>query len=265
MLRLADETDGIAVGPDLLIDVYDQGSGDTVLVLHGVEGVPSNIDFLTELGREHRVIAPSHPGFDRSPVPDWMDSVEDLAYLYLSYLEDLDAREVTLVGLQFGGWIAAEMAVRSTERISRLVLADSVGYKFGPPTQRDIADVFAISRDHVDKLTYHDVENAPGPMADLPSEDVMRIARNEEALVRFGWDPYLHNPRLRRWTHRIDIPTLVVWGESDGIVPPAYGREIADLIPSASFIEVAEAGHRPQVEQPRETARLVSAFVSQNS
>lgn len=265
MLRLADDTTGTLIGPDVILDVRSEGVGGTVLVLHGLEGVPSNDRFLTELARDHHVIAPSHPGFDLSPRPDRIESVEDLAYLYLDYLEQIDARDVTVVGLQFGGWIAAEMAIRSTARLRRLVLADTVGVRFSAPTQRDIADVFAMSREEVDRLTYHDPAKGPGPLAALPSEEVMRIARNEEALVQFGWEPYLHNPRLRNWLHRVDIPTLVAWGESDGIVSADYGRKFAALLPEARFELVADAGHRPQVEQPEALAKLISDFANQPS
>jgi pimeloyl-ACP methyl ester carboxylesterase len=233
-----------------------------VLVLHGVEGAAANRPFAERLARDHQVVAPSHPGFDRSPRPDWCDSVDDLAYLYLDWLDRLDAPSVVLVGMQFGGWLAAEIAVRSCSRLSHVVLVDPVGIKVGGREDRDIADVFALSRADLDALVFASPEHGPGDLSAAPEQDVLRIARNEEALALYGWEPYLHNPRLRRWLHRVTVPSLVVWGEQDGIVSPAYGKAFADEMPHSTFEVLPSAGHRPQTEQPDRLAALVREFIS---
>jgi pimeloyl-ACP methyl ester carboxylesterase len=266
MLTLIDEVTGTTVSDGVALDVTTYGAGagasagPTTLLLHGVEGARDDRAFGELLGAAQTVLAPSHPGFDLSPRPDWLDSVEDLAYLYLDWLERLDARDVTLIGCQFGGWIAAEIAVRSCARVSRLVLVDAVGIKPGSREDRDIADVFHLTRAELDRRIFHDPAKGPGDLTVAPKDDVLRLARNEEALACYGWEPYLHNPRLLRWLHRISVPTLVVWGESDGIVTPAYGRSLAAAIPGARFELVPHAGHRPQVEQPRHLADLISDF-----
>lgn len=258
MLTLVDERTGVRVTEEITLDVLSVGSGgQTVLVLHGVEGVPANRAIIERLGERASVLAPSHPGFDLSPQPSWCDSVDDLAYLYLEWLAGLDAREVVLVGFQFGGWVAAEMAVRSCERLSGLVLVDPVGIKVGGREDRDIADVFAMPRADVAARVFHDAGNAPGDLSVLPRDEVLRIARNEEALVCYGWEPYLHNPRLRRWLRRIGVPTTVVWGAEDGIVSPDYGKAFAAAIPDARFVQLESAGHCPQIERPAELARLI--------
>lgn len=262
MLTLVDRAAGTVVGSvageDVVLDVATAGAGRSALVLHGAEGREADDAFLDALARDHAVLAPSHPGFGLSPRPEWCDSVEDLAYLYLEWLDRIDARDVVLVGLQFGGWVAAEMAVRSCARIGALVLVDAVGLKLGGPTDRDIADVFSLSRGELDTRYYADPAAGPGDLTRAAGETVLHIARNEEALALYGWEPYLHNPRLHRWLGRIHAPTLVAWGENDGIVSPGYGRAYAAAVPGARFELLPGAGHRAQIEQPDRLAALVA-------
>ncbi|GAY08029.1 alpha/beta fold hydrolase [Pseudonocardia sp. N23] len=263
MLTLVDSGDGTVVGrvddADVVLDVHTSGTGPTLLLLHGVEGREADAAFVDALAERFTVLAPSHPGFGLSPRPDWCDSVEDLALLYLEWLERQDLRDVVLVGLQFGGWIAAEMAVRDRSRLGRLVLVDPVGIKVGGCADRDIADVFAMPRTEVDARNHADpARHGPGDLTRAPREQVLHIARNEEALALYGWEPYLHNPRLRRWLPRVHVPTLVAWGAQDGIVDVGYGRAYAAAIPGARFEVVDGAGHRAQVERPDTIARLVA-------
>src|ERR1700722_16534359 len=86
------------------LELYDQGSGPTILLLHGAGGLRAGAPFLHSLSAKARVAPPSHPGFGRAPLPDWISSIDDLAYLYLDLLEQLDLRDVTLVGMSMGGW-----------------------------------------------------------------------------------------------------------------------------------------------------------------
>jgi pimeloyl-ACP methyl ester carboxylesterase len=260
MLRLVDRENGTMLGDDVVLDVTRAGSGPTVLLLHGAEGAEADHRFIDALAARFRVLAPSHPGFGLSPRPDWCDSVEDLAYLYLHWLDRLGASDVVLVGLQFGGWLAAEMAVRDCARLSRLVLVDPVGVKVGGREDRDIADVFAMPRAELDARLYSDPAAGPGDLSQAPEHEVLHLARNEEALALYGWDPYLHNPRLRRWLKRISVPTLVAWGADDGIVSPGYGRAYAGAIPDSRFALIEAAGHRPQIEHPGRVADLVADF-----
>lgn len=262
MLTLVDSGSGTVVGraegEDIVLDVHTSGSGPALVLLHGAEGREANDAFIAALAERFTVIAPSHPGFGLSPRPDWCDSVEDLAYLYLEWLERQDLHDTMLVGLQFGGWVAAEMAVRDRSRLGRLTLVDPVGIKVGGREDRDISDVFAISRTELDARHYADPAAGPGDLSQASRDNVLHIARNEEALALYGWEPYLHNPRLQRWLHRIQVPTLVTWGAQDGIVSPDYGRAYADAIPGARFELLDEAGHRAQIEQPDTLAKLIA-------
>ena len=258
-LDLVDARSGVEFGNGVHLDTRVDGDGERIaLVLPGAERAEEDAAFLAALAEEFSVVAPSHPGFGRSPRPDWCRSVDDLAYVYLEWLDRSGLTDVTLVGLQFGGWVAMEMAVRSCARISHLVLVDSLGVKLGGPLEREVVDLFATPHAELDRHLYADESRGLGDLGRADPAAVLEMARNEEALVTYGWEPYMHNPRLLDWTWRITVPTTVVWGDRDGIVRPGYGRGLAGRIPGARFELVERAGHRPQVECPEDVARLIA-------
>lgn len=244
------------------LSYLDRGAGPPLLFLHGAGGLPADAPFMGGLAAHARVIAPTHPGFGRAPLPDWIDSVDDLAYIYLDLLDALDLTDVTLVGTSMGGWIAAEIATKSTARIGRLVLGDTVGIKVSDRLTRDVVDIFATDPDVLTGLSFYDRSKAPD-WSTLPDDAMEAIARNREASALYLWEPYCHNPKLPRRLHRIKVPTLVLWGEHDGIVKPAYGRAFAELIPGARFETIPNAGHVPQLEQPEAFVERVIRFIGE--
>ena len=242
-----------------VLAVVRRGAGPPLLLLHGGGGALDGAPFFDALARRFEIIAPTHPGFAATPVPEDCDSIDDLAYLYLDLMESLDLAEIVLMGFSIGGWIAAEVAVKSTARLARLVLVDAVGIKVGDRETRDIADVFIHSPAEIDRLMFHDPANAPDPAA--MSEEALRLqAHDRQSLALYGWEPYMHNPKLPGRLHRIDVPTRLIWGESDGIVGPAYGAAYRDLIPGADLVVIPEAGHLPHIERPDEFVRRVLEF-----
>src|SRR5262249_35819280 len=138
------------------LEIVERGQGRPVLWLHGEEGLDPRAAFLDRLAARARVLAPSHPGFGHSPEADFVDTVDDLAYLYLDLLAERDLREVVVVGASLAGWIAAEMAVKSTSRLAGLVLVGALGIKVGDRETRDIPDIFALPPDEVARLQYRD-------------------------------------------------------------------------------------------------------------
>jgi pimeloyl-ACP methyl ester carboxylesterase len=240
------------------------GSGPPLLFLHGGDYVAQNRPFLDRLATRFRVVVPRHPGFGTTPRPSWLRSVHDIAYLYLDLLERLDLREVLLVGSSFGGWIALEMAVRSEARLGRLVLIDSLGVKFGGREERDIADIYALPADEVLRRTFVDASRVVPDYAALDDAAALAIARDREATALYGWKPYMHDPALAHWLHRITRPALVLWGEHDGIVAPAYGERLAGALPQARFERIAGAAHYPQIEQPDRVAAHIERFAQGN-
>jgi pimeloyl-ACP methyl ester carboxylesterase len=246
---------------DVDLEVVRRGSGPTILFLHGFHTLDADARFLELLSRSASVIAPSHPGFGASQRPEDFETVYDLVHLYRELLDELPDDKVTLVGASFGGWLAAEIAASSPDRIGRLVLVDALGIKISDRETADIVDVFNTHPDTVRRLAWHDPQRAAPDYDALSDEALTRHARNWEALSLYGWEPYMYNPRLKRWLGRIALPTLVLWGESDGVVTPSYGQAYASLIPGARFALIDGAGHHPEFERPEALASCILAFV----
>jgi pimeloyl-ACP methyl ester carboxylesterase len=243
--------------------VLRRGAGDPVLLLHGLAPVDPEGPFLDLLARSAAVIAPTHPGFGHSPRPRDFDTVYDLVHLYLDLLEQLPHDRVTLVGLSFGGWLAAEIAAARNQRVARLVLADAVGIKVSDRETADILDLFNTAPAEVQRRRWHDPATWAPDYDAMDDEALVALARSRDALCLYAWQPYMYNPQLTRWLGRISVPTLVLWGASDGIVTPAYGRAYSGLIPGARFEVIAAAGHHPEIEQPRAFVERVVTFLKE--
>lgn len=244
------------------LEIVERGTGPALLFLHAGEDLGAQRPWLDRLAERHRVIAPSHPGFGGSPLPDWIGNVDDLAYLYLDLADKLKLDGATLVGCSFGGWIAAEMLVRSSARFSRVALASPFGIKVSGRDTRDIADMHAMSRAEFLAHAWADPARGDIDMAALPDAELRGLVSGREALCLFGWRPYMHNPRLKNWLHRIDKPTLLVWGAADRILSPAYRAGWSEALPSSRFVTVADAGHFPHQEQPQRFAAAIAEFAS---
>ena len=243
------------------LELVERGQDQPLLFLHAGEGLAPERPWLELLSQRFRVVAPWHPGYGNSPLIDASGSVDDLAYLYLDLADKFELRNAVLVGACFGGWVAAEMMVRSTARFSHLVLVDPVGIKIGGREERDIADIHALPRAEYLRLAWADPAKGDIDFTKLPESELAAIVRGREAFTLYGWKPYMHNPRLKRWLHRIDRPTLLLWGAEDRIVTPAYGEGWRDAIPGARFEIIPRAGHFPHWEQPEAFVKRLSVFV----
>ena len=250
----------VSVG-GIRIEMIERGEGRPLLFLHPEIGIEENSAALARLSARARVLAPIHPGFGASELPPSFDHIDDLAYFYLDLIEQLALDNIVMVGVAFGGWVAAEIAIKTTARISHLVLANPVGIKVGPREQRDIADIFAITEDEFVKLAYCDPQLGKRDYKAMPVDELRSAARNREATARYGWSPFLHDPKLKPRLHRIKVPTLLLWGSHDRIVREAYGRAYCAAIPGARFERIERAGHFPHVEQPDAFADRIFAFI----
>ncbi|MPZ57436.1 MAG: alpha/beta fold hydrolase [Rhizobiales bacterium] len=244
------------------IELFEGGQGAPLLFLHSGQGVTAGDPFLALLAKERRVIAPSHPGFGKSSLPDWADSVDDMAHIYLELMDRLDHGKVDLVGCSIGGWIAAEIATKVPERIKRLVMIGPVGVKIGTPDKLDIPDVFAMPQEKFAKLIFHDPDKFRPDLKTMPEEAIAAMVRNRETLALIAWEPYMHNPKLKHRLHRVTVPALFVRGESDGLVSAQYLQGYAGLLPDARTETIAKAGHSPQLEQPQVLLTKVLAFLN---
>ena len=241
-------------------EVFTRGEGRPLLYLHDGLGLDPDSAFLRMLAENFRVSAPSHPGFGGTPRPNDFKTVEDLAYFYLDLMDQLKLDEVTLVGASFGGWIASEIAVRSTARLRELVLIDTVGARFADRDQVDIKDIYMVSDAEFLELAFHDPEKGRLDIAAKTDEELVIVSRNRVALCQYGWSPYMNNPRLKRWLHRINVPTLLLWGKQDNIVDTSYGLQFASRIAGAQFRVIDNAGHFPAIEQPGATSASIREF-----
>jgi len=243
------------------LEMFERGRGAPILYLHGGAGIGLDVPFLDLIAQSRRVIAPSHPGFGKSSLPDWLDSMDDIAHIYLELMDRLDLTRTDVVGFSVGGWIAAEIATKVPERIDRLVLIGPVGVKTGRPDKLDIPDVFAMPREQLDRLRFHDPAKNPVDLAKLSDDELAIIARNSESLALLTWEPYMHNPKLPHRLHRVQAPALFLRGASDGLVSAEYLERYAALLPNAAIETIPEAGHLPQAEQPAATAAKVLKFL----
>ncbi|MFL4999855.1 MAG: alpha/beta fold hydrolase [Xanthobacteraceae bacterium] len=258
-MTLQDSAAAITVN-GIKVEAIEKGRGRPLLFLHPGIGLDRNAPVIDKFAEHARVIAPSHPGFGNSDQPKSFTTVDDLAYFYLDLLDELDLKNTIVVGVSFGAWIAAEIAIKSAARLSHLVLANAVGIKVGARDTRDIVDIFAITEPELNKLAYFDPNLAERDYKAMDEADVRIVARNREASARYGWSPYMHDPKLKSRLHRIRIPTLFLWGTADRILTEDYGRAYCAAITGAHFETIERAGHYPHLEQPDAFARAVLAF-----
>lgn len=254
-LRLGD---GLQVTFDERGDAARSG-GTGVLLLHGGAG-PRSVAGLAGALSEHAYVAvPVHPGFDGTPRVPWLDSVADLADVYLDLLAELRLDEVMVIGNSIGGWIASEMALRDINgRVKSVVLINATGIRPDRPGQ--VTDIRTLAPAEIGKLSFHNPALLPSP-ATMTDEQRAGMAANQQVMAVYGGEGFFFAPKLRRRLHRATVPVLVAWGEEDGIFPADYGRAYAAAFPNGHFKAIAEAGHMPQIEQPGAVLGAIAEFV----
>lgn len=258
--KVKGSTKFIAIG-DVQIELERRGKGKPILLLPGEEALESEAPFVDELARKFEVIIPQAPGYGRSNRPDWITNMDDISYIYLDLIEKLGLKKLTVMGFSLGGWIAAEMATKDDSSLAKLVLVDAYGIKVGGPYDRDIQDIWLQHPRKVMEQKWFDMEKGKRDFPSMPEDKLAIVARNVETTARFCWEPYMHNPKLKRRLHRIQVPTLVVWGKNDGIVSPDYGKAYSKMIKGAKFTTVPKAGHYPHLEQPEAFMKAIAGFV----
>ena len=245
------------------IEVRRLGKGPPLLLLHGEDGHETNLPLIEQLSARYEVFLPHMPGFGKSTLPESIRNIDDISYLWLDLLDHYGLNNVTVVGFSVGAWLALEMASKNSLRIKQLVLAGAVGVKFGGAYDRDIEDIYFHPADRVRAMRFHDPAKDPhADMTGLTKPQALGVARQREAITKLCWDPYLHNPALRRRLNRVTPRTLVVWGAKDGMTPPKYGRALARTLPYAAFVSIPRAGHLPHIEQPELFGQALDAFLS---
>ena len=243
---------------DTPVDLLRDGWGAPLLFLHGAGGGGRWLTFQERLAERFNVLAPSHPGHAASPAAEWIEHISDLAFHYLDLLDTLDLERVHVVGASFGGWIAAELATMASHRLASMTLIDPVGIKvegwiypflFGMELPQLVATVF---------------HNPMAALAlappDMSIDTLAILYRQNTALARVAWNPYLYNPLLRRRLGRIATPTLLCWGAHDRLAPLVCAEAWRKEIPGAVLRIFEESGHVPHLEEPEAVATAVIDF-----
>jgi len=250
----------IALRSDLDLTVSDTGTGRPALILHGGGGPFTVAGIADHLAATMHTITPTHPGWNGTPRPDWFSSVDDIALAYMRYLEDNNLRDVLVIGSSLGGWIGSEMALRDgASRITSLILIDAVGIEVA---DEPIRDVFALDARGVAEYSFHDAERFYVDPATVSPERAATQQANMATMRVIAGDPYMHDPKLLNRLGRIKIPVLVIWGESDRIVTPAYGTAYAAAFQDSRFEIITETGHLPQIERPTATFALIDSYMN---
>src|SRR5215469_3070437 len=244
---------------DCRIRVTSSGGPAPPRVLHGGGGVGIWLPCMARLAKKFDVIAPEHPGFGASDTPPWLDTVGDLANFYLDFLDQLDLSGVHLVGSSLGGWIAAEAAVRNATRLASLTLVGAAGIHLNDVAQ---VDTFLTNEEQRIRDLFYDQELVEAVIAGSQRPELEDAAlKNRMTTAKLSWQPRNHDPHLRKWLHRIKVPTLLVWGEHDRVFPKDYAFAYQQLIPGAKVVVIPECGHLPHVEKGDIFASELEAFI----
>jgi pimeloyl-ACP methyl ester carboxylesterase len=245
------------------VDLLEDGAGPALLYLHGTFGRREDA-LIARLARSRRVLAPAHPGYGGTTGAEHLSDLHDLIYYYLDLLDHLALRDLALVGHGLGGMFAAELAAVQPERFARLVLLAPLGL-WDP--DHPVLDFFAAEPERLAAALYHDPTSpAARATAAVPAEDsryvtyVLERAKAMATAASYLWP--IPNRGLSRRLHRVAAPTLLLWGESDGLCPPAYGRAFQAAIPGSELVVLPDAGHMLPVEQPEQVAALIERFVA---
>ena len=245
------------------VSVRRGGKGAPLVYLHGSGGQSEWEPFLEMLSQEYDVIVPAHPGWPGSDGLEHLDDVIDMALFYLDLFDTLGSSSVNLVGASLGGMFAAEIAALGGAYVSKLVLCEPAGLWLD---DHQPLDFFVASQDELMKALFVDVEAAVARRPPPSPEDKEAIAKANldrqmamAAASKFVWP--IWDKGLKRRIHRIKAPTLIVWGEKDGLIPPVYGPEFQRLIPGSRLEVIPATAHVPMSERPEEFVRLVTSFL----
>ncbi len=235
------------------------GKGKTVLVLHHDIGTPDRLPFYDALAEHFDVLVPHHPGWGKSQRPEWLRHPRDIGAMHAWLLAELGVTDVSLVGLGFGGWIAAEMASQSPERYRALSLIAPMGIK---PPEGDIADQAIVSYLDYPQAGFHSEAAFAKVYGDVSHDQLEAWDVCREMCFRTAWKPYMYSQTLPHLLGGVRAPAQVIWGDDDRIVPISAGHVYTKSLRNATMTTIAACGHFAEMEQPAEIAKLVTGFIN---
>lgn len=241
------------------VQVRRAGKGQPLLVLHHDFGMPEKSPFLDGLAATYDVIVPTHPGWGNSQRPEWMRSVRDIAAMYRMLLPSLGVDKVSMVGLGFGGWIAAEMLTFASNDVGSVVLVGPMGIK---PSAGYILDQAIVSYIDYAKAAFQTDAAFAANYGDVSTDQLEAWDIAREMCFRIAWKPYMYSQTLPHLLRSVKTPALIVWGAEDKIVPISAAETFQQSLPGARLEVVKGSGHAVALDKPDELLRIVGAFVS---
>jgi pimeloyl-ACP methyl ester carboxylesterase len=246
------------------IRLYRGGAGTPLLFLHDTF-CPRWLPIHENLSAHFEVFVPLHPGCAGSEESfGQFDEMEDVVFHYLDLCETLRLDHPSLIGASFGGWIAAEWAVRYSGTLDKLILIDALGLRLSDAPAADIlsldpvASRQAIFASPSSRLALEVIPDTPKP------EELVNVLLARQVFARLAWQ-FPDDPRLQRYLYRAQIPTLIVWGEADRFVPVAHGKAYHEGIAESELVLMPNAGHLPHVEASEACARAILNFLRRDS
>jgi len=242
--------------------VLEAGQGKPLLVLHEELGNPGPLQWQAEMAAKRKLVTPLHPGFGVTPRYDWVASMRDLACLYARFLREQKLAPVDVIGFSFGGWLAAEIAANDPSLFSKMVLVGAPGIR---PPQGEILDLFMLTGQSYLQASVTDIRTTP-EFTDLygDTQSPELYAAWEECraeTARLAWAPYMFNPSLPHLLDAVRVPTLVLWGAEDKIVPPSVGEAYRQAIAGAKLVVIPGANHRPEIEKREQFIQSLTSFL----
>ena len=239
------------------------GNGRPLLALHGIEGPEGWLAFHDAMAANATVYAPAHPGYGATRRPEWMESITHQALFYNWFLQEAGLGEVDLIGFGIGGWIAAEMATMAPQSLRHLVLVDPAGIR---PTESQLLDIFVIPWQDVVRRCFYNANDCDEYLRVYSASPVINFGGEREAgrsmTMRMCYRPYMYSTSLQPMLSRLRLPSLVVWGAEDEVVPVECAELWRSSIPKAELRLIDDCGHWPHYEKPQELAQIVSRFLS---
>lgn len=243
------------------------GNGSPLLILHDELGHHGALRWHNTLAESNTLHIPSHPGFGESPRMEWIMNMRDLAGWYLRALDELGLQGVDVIGFSLGGWLAAEMATMCPQQFNKMALVGAAGIK---PPVGEIFDIFLVTaEEYLDEVCLNSAGTAEfeSIRPQQPSPELVEswaVAREESC--RLSWKPYMHYPALPQLLGRLqDLPTLIVWGAQDPIVPVSAAEVYQQSIKGSRLEIIDDCGHRPEVEQTDKFLALIQDFLSEDA
>jgi pimeloyl-ACP methyl ester carboxylesterase len=257
-ITMAAEVSSIEIR-DITIKLHRAGAGQKLLFLHGAGGLAQWLPFFDSLAEGYELLVPEHPGFGGSDDASWIRHVPDMAMFYLELAEALNIDDAHLIGHSLGGWIAAEILVRDRARFESLTLLAPAGIKVEGVLS---GDNFIWGPEERIRNLFYDQRYAEELLAMEMTEEQQNIQlKNLFAATKLGWQPRWYDPDLERWLHRIRLPSLIVWGADDKLMPREYGASWRERLPDARLVEIDGCGHLPHVEKADVVGGQVREFL----